>query len=119
MYEADVVDLNSFENSTDVRYKELIEKTLSNNDKSEDYVIQNELLYKRVKRNDGNVVYRIYIPSDRVAQALQECHDERTAAHGGFFKTFHRVKQYYYWANMESDVRAYVRDCLVCKASKL
>lgn len=45
-------------------------------------------------------------------------HDEKTAAHGGFFKTKNRVKQHFFWPNMENDVREYVKNCLLCKETK-
>lgn len=117
IHEIDLVDCDSFDTSNDQTYKDLIELTLSDKCNSE-YTFEYETLYKKVKFKDQSSVYRIYIPQDRVAQALEECHDLPTAAHGGFHKTLHRLKQSYYWPTMESDTRNHVANCDVCKRVK-
>lgn len=117
IYETDVVDCDSFDSSTDSKYNELVERAIAET-QNDDYIFERDTLYKHVKSKNDVMVYRIYIPSDRIHQALEECHDVPTAAHGGFHKTLHRLKERYYWPAMDDDTREYVRKCEVCLAVK-
>lgn len=113
MYEVEAVDFDSFTETADDKYKQIVSETLSNSGNSE-FHFTNNLLYRRNHENEN----RVYVPEDMKGQVLHECHDEKTAAHGGVFKTLHRVKKLYYWPNMDTDIRAYVNKCKVCKAVK-
>jgi len=42
-----------------------------------------------------------------------------TSGHGGTYKTFHRVRQHYYSAKMNDDVKSYVQSCPVCQAQRI
>lgn len=43
---------------------------------------------------------------------------DRLNAHGGIYKTMHRISTNYYWPGMEQDVIRYIKSCDVCKAVK-
>lgn len=117
VHEIDAIDFDSFQSSNDKNYHELIDKTLMNDQNTSEFVIRNDMLYKRMKGKNDEFL-QLYVPNDRIEQALHECHDANTAAHGGFFKTRFRVRQNYYWPGMDNDIRKYVGNCTVCKQSK-
>lgn len=62
--------------------------------------------------------WKLLVPKSCRASILGKCHDDPTSAHQGVHKTSDRVKQAYYWPQMEMDIRNYVRNCEVCKAAK-
>lgn len=107
IHEVDVVDFESFDTTKDKAYHELIEKVLCNDPSASNFVLANDLLYKKLKRGNKEIM-RLYIPTDRIDQALYECHDDKTASHGGFFKTRHRLRQSYTWPKMDEDIKKYL-----------
>lgn len=116
-HEIDVVDFASFENTNDKDYLKLVEQTFNSNAATKDFAIQNDLLYKQYKAKD-KISFKLYVPKDCIEQVLYECHDDKTASHGGFFKTRHRVHSNYYWPSMDSDIRNYLKKCVTCKCAK-
>lgn len=84
------------------------------------YRIDNNIILKRVKiRCDAaDDLWRIYLPADAREDALNECHDNKLAAHGGYMKTLRRLQRHYYWPGMHSDTLQYVKSCDTCKSTK-
>lgn len=60
--------------------------------------------------------FQYVVPSSLKADALRGCHDE--AGHQGQYRTFQLVRQRFYWADMERDVRDYVKVCGRCVLAK-
>lgn len=105
---------------TDPWYIDLRETVIQNPQYYANYRIENDILYKYCARgiNEFDSRWKVVVPSDLRAEVLNECHDEPTAGHGGFFKTMGRVRQDYYWPRMAQDVRRYVGSCQICKMTK-
>lgn len=40
-------------------------------------------------------------------------------AHEGFGKTLYRLKQDFYWPQMEVDIKKFIRECHVCQEKKV
>ena len=51
-------------------------------------------------------------------QILQLCHDSKMGAHLGYLKTLDRIRQRFYWPNMQRDIRNYVLSCEFCNKRK-
>ncbi len=51
-------------------------------------------------------------------QALQHCHDAKWSGHLGISKTLQRVKDRFFWTNMNRDVELYVKGCNACNNRK-
>ena len=45
-------------------------------------------------------------------------HDGSLGVHLGMTKTFHKIKQQFFWPHMEADIKQYVRVCEVCERTK-
>lgn len=56
-----------------------------------------------------------YIPSTMRADILYACHDSKMAAHVGFHRTYEIIESRYYWPQMLSYLRKYVKICPVCQ----
>lgn len=63
---------------------------------------------------------RIYVPKDDVLRAkiLHECHDTPTSGHLGTAKTTELVTRYFYWPNMQEEIKQYVKTCSSCQRNK-
>ena len=49
---------------------------------------------------------------------LTELHESPVGGHSGFLKTYHRVKQDFFWEGLKGDVKKFVAECLVCQRHK-
>jgi len=83
--------------------------------------------YSKKLEKDGEVYYildsglrKLLIPDDKVVKAkiYHEMHDSPIAGHGGINKTITSICRHFYWKNMKSDIREYVRSCDSCQKNK-
>ena len=54
---------------------------------------------------------------DLKAKVLQQVYDGPLGGHSGYFKTFHRLKGFY-WSGMRKDFKQYIWECDVCQKLK-
>ena len=64
---------------------------------------------------------RLYVPrwDNLRREVMKECHDSKWAGHPGTHRTKALVEQSFYWPNMQDDIHAYVKTCLVCQQDKV
>lgn len=60
---------------------------------------------------------KITDPKD-INRIISEFHDTPTGRHQGVHRTVNRIKKYYYFSNMFSLVRAYIKQCVSCQRNK-
>jgi transposase InsO family protein len=58
------------------------------------------------------------VPEKLKNEILQHCHDDKVAGHLGKDKTIQRIKQYFIWHQMGSDITNYVLTCNICNRYK-
>ncbi|CAF2621992.1 unnamed protein product [Rotaria sp. Silwood2] len=78
------------------------------------YVLENDILYKLMKRGAINKKL-IYVPSSMLKQLLAVYHDAPWSAHFGFRRTYFKVKDNYWWPDMKTSIRNYIQSCLKCQ----
>jgi Integrase zinc binding domain/Integrase core domain len=61
---------------------------------------------------------QIVLPSSRVRAVLREAHDGTSGAHLGVTKTLYKVRERFYWPNMQRDVQQWINSCDVCARAK-
>jgi hypothetical protein len=68
--------------------------------------------------NSGLLRYesRVVVPEDPAlrGEVMKLHHDDPLAGHYGVEKTLELLRRSWYWENMETDVRAYCKECDVC-----
>ena len=69
------------------------------------------LIYDPVEDSD-----KIVVPENFQQKLIQSFHE---LDHAGMDRTESRIKLYYFWFNMQSDVRTYVQTCESCQKSKM
>lgn len=63
---------------------------------------------------------RAYVPGTKLRRKLlKETHDPQWAGHPGVERMRALLGRNYYWPNMDDDIEAYVRSCLVCQQDKV
>lgn len=68
--------------------------------------------------DDDILTWKIVVPKELRKSILYENHDAPTAGHLGVFKTYQRLKRYYYWPKMRMDIATYVKHCKTCQSIK-
>ena len=61
---------------------------------------------------------RIYLPenSPLIPTIIQEIHD---SSHEGFYKSFHRIREVFYWKHMKEMLKNYIKQCDLCQRYKV
>ena len=81
------------------------------------FALRDDALY-RVVSFLGSHVYLLALPPSFTRAALLISHDHPLAGHLGHRRTLDRVRQRFWWPNMEKDVRDGTRACRVCQRVK-
>ena len=58
------------------------------------------------------------IPKHLIKEILFSHHCEPLSGHWGIAKTLHKIKNRYYWTNLQKDVEKFVKGCVDCQARK-
>jgi len=80
------------------------------------YKLREGVLYRRNPRKGKP--WLLVVPSILRKDLIFECHDTPMGGHYGVEKTLARLKESYYWINMEKSVKAYVGSCPFCQNYK-
>lgn len=112
------IELQKIGSTKDKWYLDLQENIENSPKRYPHFQLFGDRILKYCRQKKGGSSWKYLIPSDLKSEVLQDGHDNKLAAHGGFHKTLHRVKQYYYWPKMTEDIRRYVQNCETCKATK-
>lgn len=114
----DVVEVSTFPDETDEWYTKLCAVVSSNSLTYDIYRLENGILYRNCALRNDPENWLIVVPTGKRENVLQDAHDDPMSAHGGYAKTLDKIKRRFYWPRMYVDVKKYVGNCDVCKASK-
>jgi len=74
------------------------------------------------KMNNGRLYYhnRLVIPMDsqKIITILKEFHDTAVGGHLGYFWTYKRISNLFFWEGMRKNIKEYVQKCDVCQRNK-
>jgi hypothetical protein len=85
------------------------------------FEIKNGILYRREpstrnrRRNHSN--FQVVLLLSLRPVVMKEMHDELTAGHLAFQRTYLKVKNHYYWPEMLKDIKEYCTNCEICIAN--
>ena len=54
------------------------------------------------------------VPKSMVGKLLVNSHDIPISAHPGFYRTYKKIQQSYFWPTMKTDINRHVRHCEEC-----
>ena len=81
------------------------------------YLIDKEGILRRVVRENNLKLEVIVVPRDLTKILLFEIHE--ALAHPGQLKMYMFIRRCYFWKNMRTDVKAFVRNCSACNRACL
>ncbi|XP_075157356.1 uncharacterized protein LOC142230599 [Haematobia irritans] len=104
-------------------YQDLVRNITENEEGLPDLRVIDNVVYKRTGHYDGvpineDFASKLWVPAELTEKFIEKAHCTPEAAHGGFHKTLRRVKVYYFWPNIATQVRSFVKRCYVCKETK-
>lgn len=113
------VEIRQFKDSPDVWYRKLHENVMNETQLHDDLRLVNDVVYKKFKVNDvGDMEWRVCVPSECRSAVIKANHDDLTSGHFGVFKTYAKIKRYYFWPGMKESIADYIRNCGVCRLAK-
>ena len=82
------------------------------------FVLRNNILHKLVQPSvrSRNKLEVIYVPSTLIPSLLSACHNDPLG--GGHFsseRTYHKLKQTYWWPGMLFTIKQYIKSCISCQ----
>ena len=57
-------------------------------------------------------------PENLREHIIKEKHTSSSGGHKGVTKTYHRIRQNYYWENMKKEIQKFIRECQDCQMKK-
>lgn len=79
--------------------------------------MQDDLLYKKNYAGDG-IRLPLVVPAKMRPDVLCATHDDGTAGHMGFAKTYRRLQGRFYWPRMRKTIEKCVSTCEKCQKFK-
>ena len=79
-----------------------------------EYFLKNGILMRYGKDRQIQIV----VPSSLQQFLIQKYHGGMMSGHAGTRKVLRTMEQYYYWTNMEKDIRELIRNCMICQYAK-
>lgn len=121
MHTQQLIDLESPAFKDD-DYKEIINKIEELKESLPDLKSCNGYVYKRTIPYDGtemeDFAWKLWVPAALTNNIIKNLHESLEAGHGGIGKTIKRAREYFYWPNMNAQIREFVNQCQDCKENK-
>lgn len=118
----DVVNISDVKHSNDEWYNRLKKLSQENPQEHDNLKIVNNKLYINrqmgEKCDNDDCSWKLCVPRELRNTLIGENHDNVNACHFGTFKTIARMKDHYFWPQMNRTIAKYVRQCQVCKQTK-
>ncbi len=85
-----------------------------------DMIIQSDNLLYRIWQADpkSHPRYQLVVPTKLRPYILEQYHDTAFAGHLGFFKTYEKIRERFYWERMANDVARWIESCEACSRRK-
>ena len=80
------------------------------------YILMDDIVYY-LSEPDDDPVFRLYVPSHLRKRVLVQYHDDH--GHMGVEKTFHSIRQKYFWPGLLKEIAEYVNKCIPCQTRNL
>lgn len=104
------------QNTKDPWYRKFMKR--AQNEPLDRFKISDGKLFHRLKFTSysGERLWTLCVPSEQRDETIREHHDNYS--HQGIWKTYRRMRNFYYWPNMLETIYQYVRKCETCRVSK-
>ncbi|CAF1418923.1 unnamed protein product [Adineta ricciae] len=113
-----IVDMNidriRIEQTKDITISDRMKSVLIQPDHYPHEVVDDGVLYKRIHRTGGSVVQVPWLPTSLISDVLYLYHDHPMSGHLGITRTFHKVREQFFFPRMYEHIKKYIRSCTAC-----
>jgi hypothetical protein len=106
------------EQQKDISTKHILDQ-LAGGKRFQSFTCNNGILHRMVYRRGGITLQVPYVPSSMIHQLLEAYHDSPTSGHLGINKTWHKIRDRYYWPGMYKQIKQHIVACTKCKQFKI
>ena len=78
----------------------------------------NDILHRSWDNGDGTMKQLIVLPSTLIEKCLQQCHNSLESPHLGVDLTLDKIRQQFYFHNMQNETKLFVNGCITCARIK-
>ena len=112
------LDMNIEQNKDSELHDIKVKMTTNKTDKKlfSKYLLLDDILYY-ISQVDDEPKLRLCVPKHLQQDVLKQYHDEN--GHMGIEKTFHTIKEKYYWMNLYKHIIEKIDKCTICKSRNL
>jgi len=112
-----MIDMSSKELNSQ-EYVDLIRRIQDDQSRLTDLRVDNGYIYKRLEGADGIDSWKLWVPSNLRNSVLYQAHDPCDLAHPGLGRMAQKLKQFFFWPAMVTQIRSYISNCPTCKSTK-
>ena len=80
--------------------------------------IQDDILWTRMNKEEGTPRTVLFVPEVLREKLVQEAHGQLLTGHDGISKTKERLRESYFWPNMDADISRHILGCRKCQQRK-
>ena len=81
------------------------------------FTLEDDILYYSKQKKDNTILYLLVVPQVFKKRALTFIH-EKESGHLGQLKSILKAEEYFYWPNLRSDTKKFVKECITCQQTK-
>lgn len=115
-------NISSVQMKEDKWFDEICNGMFEDPSKYPEFKFENDSLFKycQEKTPFKTVTFRWKqcVHKSEVKILISKYHDSTNAAHFGFYKTYRKIYDKFFWPTMRTDIKNYVKKCEVCKKTK-
>lgn len=104
-------------------YSKMLKEVSKKSEKYKNWSVREKTLYKFIPNvtdiNTNIKEWKVVVPVAYREEVLNSCHSDPTSSHLGFYKTYKKICEEYYWPKMRQHVLQFVKSCLICQAQKI
>jgi transposase InsO family protein len=108
------IDRIRIEQMKDVNLSNRIKSILTQPDQYPHEIVDDGVLYKLINRTDGSIVQLPWLPTSLIPDVLFLYHDHPMSGHFGVTRTFHKVREQFFFPRMYDHIKRYIRSCSAC-----
>ena len=102
------------EQMNDIEIQEVL-KNLHETRTNKMFIVKNGVLFRLITKKNHYIKSKIpYLPRSMINDTLQAFHDHPLSGHFGISRTYHKIRNRFWWPNLRKDVENYISSCTQC-----
>lgn len=108
------IDRIRSEQAKDLNISRRLEAIRIHPDRFPSEVVTDDVLYKVINRVDGSIARLPWLPVSLIPDVLFLYHDHPMSGHFGVTRTFHKIREQFFFPRMYDQIKKYIRSCVAC-----